>query len=240
MCAASPMRSSGAGRPSVCRIGRLSHGPGSAACGQVPSLSEPRMTTSGCCRRASNGLPDGDARMRGAARADVLVGDEAAVEIGVVGRRHVRRRQLAVEQAGEELRRRARRPRPATAASAVRRRRRRQAPRRLRRGPRRSLQAAAWPTRRTARSAARRPPPAAPPACAPPASRRAAGAARRDAGAGRLGDRPRARSSAAAMPSRPLAEVGRAERGELERARAAPHVARRQARAGTADASAAP
>jgi len=53
--AARPVSSSGDGKPSSCRIGRLSHAPVSAASGHVPSLSEPRIMTSGCCRRASNG-----------------------------------------------------------------------------------------------------------------------------------------------------------------------------------------
>ena len=54
-CAAWPISSSGEGRPSALRIGRLSQAPGSAASGHVPSLSEPRIMTSVCCRRASNG-----------------------------------------------------------------------------------------------------------------------------------------------------------------------------------------
>ncbi len=50
-----PILSSGDGSPSVFRMGRLSQGPGSADSGHVPSFKEPRMTTSVCCRRASNG-----------------------------------------------------------------------------------------------------------------------------------------------------------------------------------------
>ena len=103
MWAASPMRSSGAGRPSSACIGRLSQGPGSAARGQVPSLSEPRMTMSGCCRRELVGLPDGNARMGRRAQSDRLLVDDAAVELRVVGRRHVGRGHIGIEQRGKEL-----------------------------------------------------------------------------------------------------------------------------------------
>ena len=41
--------------PSFARIGRLSQGPASCGRGQTPSFRQPRMTTSGCCRRASSG-----------------------------------------------------------------------------------------------------------------------------------------------------------------------------------------
>ena len=48
--------------------------------------------------------PDGEARMHGDARAHVLADDEAAVEIGVVAGGDLQRRQLRIDEAGEERR----------------------------------------------------------------------------------------------------------------------------------------
>ena len=144
MCAASPMRSSGAGRPSACRIGRLSQGPGSAACGQVPSLSEPRIDHVGLLQARLVGLPDGDARMRGRARADASrrrrgcgrTRDSRPPRMSGAGT-------SASSSVAKSLRGRPRPPRPASSGAPARRRPRPgQAPRPPRRGPRRASHSA--------------------------------------------------------------------------------------------------
>ncbi len=87
-------------------MGRLSHGPGSAASGQVPSLREPRISDVGLLQAGFEGSPDGEAGMHRHARTHVLASDQAAIEIGVVARRHLDRRHGVIEQTGEEQRRR--------------------------------------------------------------------------------------------------------------------------------------
>ena len=58
---------------------------------------------SGCCRRELVRLPDGNARVGRSAQGDRLLVDDAAIELGVVGRRHVGRGHVGIEQRGKEL-----------------------------------------------------------------------------------------------------------------------------------------
>ena len=141
---------------------RLAHrpvepGPGSAACGQVPSLSEPRITTSACCRRASKDprwrcadawaraggcscRQPGCDRNRGSRRPDVGRGRSSSMRPA---------KNLCRPLAGLAL--------PQRAASSLRRPGQRLGGSEVRRGER--LQAAPWPTMRklgqSARSRAR-------------------------------------------------------------------------------------
>ena len=139
----------------------------------------------------------------GAARPDRLLGDQAAIELRIVGRRHVGRRRAGIDAAWRTAARPSRRPRPATAKRPALARRcaasacaastcalasvRRRAP---------------WPATRTSPPAARRCGPAPSPACAPPSSRPADSRRTRRAGACPRADRP---APAPARPRRPRA-----------------------------------
>jgi len=49
------------------------------------------------------GVANGDARVGAPARADALLGDQGAIEVGVVGRGHGGRGHVRIDEAGEEL-----------------------------------------------------------------------------------------------------------------------------------------
>ena len=173
------------------------------------------------------GLPDEDARVRRRAQPDRLLLGEAAIELRIVGRRACPARGLLGAQRGQELARPPRRPRPGT----ERRARPPPArpcpgPRRPRCGPRPASAGWSWPATRTAASSGAR-------RLAEAAHQLARGlpvvGARRRTPCGR---RLPARMSACGLLQRrrdalqPLAEVGRAEGGKLERAPAAAQLAR--------------
>ncbi len=99
-----PIFSSGEGSPSALRMGRLSHGPGSADSGHVPSFKRAEDDDVRLLQARLERAPDEDARMDGHARAHGLAGNQAAVEVGVVVRRNVEAGQALVDEAGEEAR----------------------------------------------------------------------------------------------------------------------------------------
>ena len=66
-CAACPTVSSGEARPTLARIGRDSHGPGSVAAGQTPSTSPPSTSMSDGLQPRLQQAPDEHARMFGPA-----------------------------------------------------------------------------------------------------------------------------------------------------------------------------